>query len=57
MCALAVLTMLALHNPPRWTVVMIPRSEITGRRYTKRDFAREKACCRSRGITCRVAEG
>lgn len=56
MCALAVLTMLAFYNPPKGTVIWIPRSELVARRYTKRDIVHGKACCESRGIRCEIAE-
>lgn len=56
MCALAVLTMLAFYNPPKGTVVEIPRSELIARNYTQADIEKGKRCCRSRGITCKVVE-
>lgn len=56
MCALAVLTMLLQYPVAKGTVVEIPRSELVARRYTQADIEKGKRCCRSRGITCRVAE-
>lgn len=56
MCAYAVLALMTLYNPPNGTVVIVPKSELTARNYTKADIEKAQRCCRSRGIVCRVAE-
>lgn len=56
MCALAVLALMTVYNPPQGTIVIVPKSELTARNYTAADIEKAKRCCRSRGIVCRVAE-